>query len=729
MIDKILSRLYYLLFFLTPLVMYPATSEIFEFNKILFIYASTILIGLFWIIKMILDKKIILKKTPLDIPIILFLASQVLSTIFSIDVHTSIFGYYGRFNGGLVSTLSYIILYYGFVSNEINVKKSLLWSLFSSVLVIVWGLPGHFNRDLTCPAFNTVLTAMSGKLNGQTLNAIWTKGFNNSCWSRETNVFDPATRMFSTLGQPNWLGAYLAITFFIGVYFLVKNRNDIKQAILYVLYLALNFSAILFSRSRSALASIVIGMAIFAVYVFVVKKIKDVRIIGFALFFVFLMPIMLFKTGIGPIDNIIDFTPRKTTVVKETPVQKNPVPSGATESFDIRKIVWKGAIDLGLKYPLAGTGVETFAYSYFFTRPAAHNLTTEWDFIYNKAHNEYLNYFATTGFTGLVAYIALAVSFVVLSVKHLKIKHKDHDENDNWLTVSLLAAWTTIHATNFFGFSTTTTSLFTYLLPAMTVATLATAEKHKKAMPVNKGNQVVQGLSIFLLFSIAAYALYSLGAYFVADINYGQGVYYSKPSINDYQKAAYYFQEAIKKREEPVYEDRLSYALAYLAGIAAYQKNTEVAQKLISASEYYSVKSLKSSAKNVLYWKTRAKDKYLFYVVNQDPRQLTEGINSLQNARVLAPTDPKIPYSLSVFYSLAYDAVKDTNQKKQLAESAIQEINSSISLKPNYYDGYFFKGQFLKKIGDDAEAKEVFEYILRNVSPNDLPTRQQLQSF
>jgi putative inorganic carbon (hco3(-)) transporter len=60
----------------------------------------------------------------------------------------------------------------------------------------------------------------------------------------------------------------------------------------------------------------------------------------------------------------------------------------------------KGAWELTKKYPLFGSGVETFAYSYYNVRPVEHNLVTEWDFLYNKAHNEFLNYAATTGFVG-----------------------------------------------------------------------------------------------------------------------------------------------------------------------------------------------------------------------------------------------------------------------------------------------------------------------------------------
>src|SRR4030042_4530609 len=95
LINKTLEYCYYSLFILTPLIMTSITSELFEFNKMLFIYLAAILILFIWLLKMILIKKIIIKKSYLDIPIWLFFLSQLISTFLSIDFHTSIFGYYG----------------------------------------------------------------------------------------------------------------------------------------------------------------------------------------------------------------------------------------------------------------------------------------------------------------------------------------------------------------------------------------------------------------------------------------------------------------------------------------------------------------------------------------------------------------------------------------------------------------------------------------------------------
>src|SRR5882724_6149882 len=119
--DKIIAISFYTLLFLVPLTFSGNTSELFEFNKMWITFGATIIIMVAWLSKMTLQRKIVIQRTPLDIPLLLFLLSQIISTIFSLDPHVSWWGYYSRFNGGLLSTICYILLYYAFVSN-LNIK-------------------------------------------------------------------------------------------------------------------------------------------------------------------------------------------------------------------------------------------------------------------------------------------------------------------------------------------------------------------------------------------------------------------------------------------------------------------------------------------------------------------------------------------------------------------------------------------------------------------------------
>ena len=40
-------------------------------------------------------------------------------------------------------------------------------------------------------------------------------------------------------------------------------------------------------------------------------------------------------------------------------------------------------------------------------------MTSEWDYLYNKAHNEYLNYLTTTGIVGLGTHLLLLAGFLI----------------------------------------------------------------------------------------------------------------------------------------------------------------------------------------------------------------------------------------------------------------------------------------------------------------------------
>ncbi len=748
--QKIFLFTYSFLLFTTPLIMYHKTSELFEFNKMLFIYLATFIIASLWVAKMILYKKIIIKKTVFDIPILLFFFSQILSTVFSIDQHTSIFGYYGRFNGGLFSVISYIILFYGFVSNfDIDVETSrrdvsalLKASLLSSLFVILWGLPGRLGYDFTCYLFTGVL--------------------NNSCW---TDQFRPAERMFSTLGQPNWLGAYLAINFFISLYFLFKNfkiKFSISQFLNFLISVII-FSAILFTRSRSALLAIIVGLCLFPVFFVlrrdVINHISNILIKRFIiLVLLLLIPIFLFKTGIPNIDRFLDpkfylnkfpISIRQLTdqFPNKHPIINNPaLPAGrqlpisssdVTESGDIRKIVWKGAIDLGFKYPAFGTGVETFAYSYYFVRPKEHNLTSEWDFIYNKAHNEYLNYLATTGFLGLGTYLLMITAVIIkffkqlsnfknlniknsLKIKNLKFKI-DETTDYQLLITCLLLAYLSILITNFFGFSTTTVNLYFYLLPALLIAVIRLKQSNNGTI-----KQSIISPSLFqkllLVFPITiclAGAIFVTG-YFLADTNYALADNYQK--IQDYPQAYLYLNKALLYKNEHVYEDKLSNILANLAFLTYYEKNKNVdTDQLIKLADFYNFKSIKASPKNVLYWKTRAKNYYLFYQVNENDKNFQQAVTALETAKTLSPTDPKIYYSQAMLYLIK---LNNNNQSKVLGI-----VDKAIELKPNYRDGYYAKGLILKQLKRKEEANKVFQYILDKLNPNDEEVKKELSSF
>src|SRR5690242_10893233 len=146
----------------------------------------------------------------------------------------------------------------------------------------------------------------------------------------------------------------------------------------------------------------------------------------------------------------------------------NSLEVGGTDSGDIRKIVWQGALAVWEQNPVFGSGVETFAYSYYQVRPIAHNMVSEWDFLYNKAHNEFLNYLATTGLFGLGTYLILQTAIGILLLKPLFQKKNIPELSEHiYLGLGFVSGVAALHVSNFFGFSTVMVSVLLFLFPAI----------------------------------------------------------------------------------------------------------------------------------------------------------------------------------------------------------------------------------------------------------------------
>ncbi len=137
LLNTLIKLCVYLAVFLTPLVFSPFSSEPFEFPRQLVLF-FLISFGLFlWFAKMVLqDKEVVLKKTPLNFPVLMFLGAAFLSLLFSQDTRDSILGSYQRFSDGFLSIVSFIGLYF-LIINTVSFKdiEKLLKVFFASALL------------------------------------------------------------------------------------------------------------------------------------------------------------------------------------------------------------------------------------------------------------------------------------------------------------------------------------------------------------------------------------------------------------------------------------------------------------------------------------------------------------------------------------------------------------------------------------------------------------------
>jgi len=591
-----------------------------------FVYLLTVLIATFHLIDVFQKKAPLRRKTFLDIPLLLFFISQLISTFYSIDPHTSFFGYYSRLNGGLLSLICYLLLYFilsVYLDSDFK-DKFINFSLFSALLVSIYAIAEHF-------------------------------GIDKNLW-----VQDVQSRVFSTLGQPNWLAAYLCllIPFSIYKFFNVKN---LSPKIYFFSLTLIFYLSLLFTKSKSGIIACLISLAIyFLIYLF--KNLQTKKNI-ISLFAVFLAIIILSFTINNPIKDYL-FPSKSVTVAPATETSKINI----TSSSDIRKIVWKGAFELWKKFPFFGTGVETFAYSYYWTRPVEHNLTSEWDYLYNKAHNEYINYLATTGTVGFFAYCSVIIVVLINCFKKIKSKP---------LNLVILASFSSLLITNFAGFSVVITSLLFFLLPVFL--------NPNQELPTLKSTKTKLRFLIIPLIIIALFFVKKIIFFYMADIAYSQADSYN--SKNDYQTALSFAQTSHQLNPgEPLYTDKLA---TIYSELALSTENQEYADEAVN----YSDLTVNTSPANINFWKQRAQD-YL-YLSGVDTKYFSLAITALVNAGKLAPTDPKIFYSLGQFYETA-----------SLTDQAIPYYQQAIELKPNYDYAYFALGKIYLAKKENALAKE-----------------------
>src|SRR5258708_21351977 len=193
--------------------------------------ARLLVVGLLFlfIARMVIARSLVLKRTPLDWPLLAFVASAVLSTLFAENLNVAVFGIYSRYDG-LLTIVTYAALFWLAVQTlrgPADARK-LLWVLLAGgYLVAAIAIVQSVKDSLTL------------------------------------GVFVPAS---GTLGQKNVLGAFLALICPLAYGELVAARSWGARLLaanaLTVFGLALFLS---FSRSAwvaVALAAIVVGVGV-----------------------------------------------------------------------------------------------------------------------------------------------------------------------------------------------------------------------------------------------------------------------------------------------------------------------------------------------------------------------------------------------------------------------------------------------------------------------------------
>jgi len=664
------EKLVYGLLILTPFLFSGAFNETFEFPKMYFVYFVGSLLILLTVLRRLWGAGDGIKTDGLDqsptfpndrqrnrfayphqeyvrlhggytLLTGLFVFSFILSTVFSSHLYTSLWGYFSRFNGGLVSVLIFFGLYWTILQRKPKTQNILKAVALTMLPISLYSIMQHFG-----------------------LGGTWTT--------------DTTTRAFSTFGQPNWYATYCAMVLPVVLYLALthhnpkQNLNTINKSFLldfgwYALY-ALGFTGFWFAYSISGIIGLITSSALIIVLnkSATLKNWRRLTVLLLMCCTVALTNPGIFKQRLNDVLKDVLTSHNKSTIqintgtdVASKPTenppenippddqadpnpQAKPTDYNLSDSGFIRKGIWEGTIKLWLASPknlLIGTGPETFPYEFQFFRPTSLNYSSEWNFILNKPHNYYLELLAQNGLLELLIYLAIVVK--VLLEKHPV------------LTPALIG----LFVTNIFGWPTVyTTLLFWTFLALLALKTNPADLSMRPSIPFRT-------IFTILIVSLYLYANILFGRQIMADM-------FSKASdgyfeVGESQKALAYNNKSIglNPNEPFYYRQRAKTYMLTLVG----QPKDQVDQ--IKASAYEDV--LTATNLNLKNLATLRGNTSLYYLLAlKDLVGATTNSNqSGQEVSAMTPADPHYLNLASDYYTtLSKNYPNDVGVQTQVAK-------------------------------------------------------------
>lgn len=646
-----------LLLFAIPLTFDPTAYDAFELPKITLFRILTILVTFVWLILLVKRGEFSVPSSPLNWPIVAFLGISVISTIFSRNPGVSFRGLYNFYFWGLTAIMGYILLYIiiSTVLEDKDGEDMITAVLLGSVAVIFYGFVQRQGMDILE-------------------------------WAAS-----PRHRIWSTLGNPNFLGGYLIMVIPLAVSrFLNKNQKEEVRVILFFLIAAL-FATLSFTLSRASWLAIVIASLIWAVSLgrkMLKRKLGWMSALAVVVVFFGVLFVLPYRGPTG--EQAVVERATSTLDVNEA-------------SNRVRVAGWEVALRIVKRRPLLGTGLDTFKEAFL------QHMGPDFESIAGKniipfyAHNEFLQVAGTTGLIGLAAYFWLWVAFIGEAWR--ASRQSKGEEKLFWS--GLLASGVALLIYNQFHFSVLSTSLLFWLYLGML------ARRRKKfsfRLPAIFTSGLTRTIG-FAVFGFAALFLVIVCARpYLADLHFKQGLSYLSSAWPE--RGLRFFRRAVELNPR-VAQYHFSLAQAAKANVL---RATSIKEKEMYLDEL--VKNYREAVRwhprnpvcrhNLgigLLWRTQ--------IIGED--RLEEAIGELKEAVRLAPNLAEFSYSLGKAYAIKRDFVKALPRYQKVVEIEPQNLSARHHLAEAFY-----------KLGYLEKAAEGWRYILR-MDPENAKAQQGLR--
>ncbi len=631
-LNKIILFLIQGLVFATPLFFLPWTKEFFEFNKQYLLWLSIPLIVCLSLIAKISQGEIRFKRTPLDLPIIIFLLLTLASSIASLDKFSSFFGYYGGFSDAWLGLFS-LVLFYFIITNfsqsrNFKLKKLVKLFLISASLAIAIGLAAIFglvdklintgNGIFSSSSFNTLGGSLDSLAIFCSLTIIVSAGWLVSGLSNNFKKYESwLIRSLLILA----LVSLLLINFWPSWYALLG--GNLLIIILSILKSSLKYNG--------KLIKIILPLLLFliAILFIIFPKINLTKVI--------------FDQSL-PHEINLDFRSGREVLLKVLTNQ-----------------------------PMLGSGPGTFAYDFSLYRPAAFNYSNFWQIRFDKNGSYFMEILTGGGILAMLSYLLIISLFIYLNIIFIR-KYFEQLPDDNLLIVLLPAFFSILIVQLLYHNNTILWFLFWFFLALImsgwSMVNPKIFPEFKFVLPkdVIKSKSII--LAVFLLiigwFVLAGWEI----KFWLADVYYAKAAGRENYLIKAAELSPYR------------YNYRVSLAKYYLSQaqsetlIAGRKKNYQLIHDYIDQSINQAVAAQAANPKSVVTQETLG-------MIYRDIRLLTQdsepwAIKSFNQALELEPTNPVLTCELAKAYLNNGD----------VAEAGTY-FNKALELKSDYYDAEF----------------------------------------
>ena len=674
--QPVLNFLPAILAFLVPIFFLPTTTEFFEYNKLTLFTVGTFVLLLAWAYKMLSEKSVKISKTPLDLPMMGILISYVLSTVFSIDRYSSIFGSQGRWFPSLTAFIILIAFYYAVSSNISSlkpVKFAVMGFLVGTSLSTIIALLGYYGIKLGPQPYLQIPN-------------------------------------FTLTGSSTTAGVLAAVSTILATGMLIYT-SQMPAKTLYLQAAVVNLFGALLLGGLPSWAVLVTG-TVAILYLTTAERIRANKT----------LLLVLAGTALALISTLIVPTSREVIVNKDYP----------TELVLSPQTTWQVVSSTLRDFPTVGSGPSTFHLNFPRYKPLELNATDLWNTRFDKAYSEAFGIIGAMGVLGLATtlfFMTRAARFVLTSNRF------EHDEGGGMseiLSAGLIGTVTIF----IFTYATMTTAFMLILFLALLTAVAVLNPKNKFADHIGlslsslslKTATALSGIlgsdkkeTFQYIAVIPVFALIVAGGYYTY-VGY-TAEYLMRESIlaaarNDGAKTYELQGRAINLNpQRDVYHNTYAQTnLAIANNIASRENLTDEDKKTIQTLVAQSIRSVRVSTEvinplNVAGWENRGAIYRALGGVAQDANDWA--VRAYNTAIQLDPTNPRLRVELGGIYFGAQDYLSAANSFRQ-----------AVSLKNDYANAHYNFAHALIKLQAYADAQRELETVKNLVDVNSADYKQ-----